>query len=94
MNSKGYSSVESLAAFGAFLSMSLILTPLLTGLVTTHQKGLEDYTFALAEYELMKKLPLSGEMVIGQTNYWSTYDGNEFCVHTLHREALCRKQSG
>ncbi|MFC4356152.1 hypothetical protein ACFO0S_13910 [Chryseomicrobium palamuruense] len=90
MNMKGYSTVESLAAFGAFISMAMILTPLLTGLLSTHQKALDNYSFALAEYELIKRLPSSGEIVVLNTRYWSTYDGSEFCVHTPTRDARCR----
>lgn len=90
MNMKGYSTVESLAAFGAFLSMAMILTPLLTGLLHTHQRAVDSYSFAIAEYELMKRLPDTGKITIHQTRYWSTYDGAKFCVYTAAREERCR----
>ena len=90
MNMKGYSTVESLAAFGAFLSMAMILTPLLTGLLSTHHKAVDGYSYAVAEYELMKRLPDTGEITLHQTRYWSTYDGVKFCVYTATWEARCR----
>lgn len=90
MNMRGYSTVESLAAFGAFLTMAMILTPVLTSLLSTHYRAVDAYSFAVAEYELMKQLPSSGEIVIDHRRYWSTYDGTRFCVYTHGKTVRCR----
>lgn len=92
MNDKGFSSFEAIAAFGCFISIVVVLIPLMIGLNDTYHKAVTDYHDALAHYELVKRLPLTGTYEIDGVVYTSEWIQNKWCVYREELQLNCRTQ--
>lgn len=80
MNSKGFTSVEAIAAFGSLMSCILITVPLISQINSSYSESKQNYYDALAKYELVKQLPSEGLMQLNGSNYASRWDAHQFCI--------------